>query len=1162
MEAVFDSSGFYNYIEYQNPFHRILEHIIGLENPPVLDDQLLKRLSSDCRDSILQAGGKCSIPDKCIIYDLFQGVLQLFQHHLLEETTAGETLILHQQKQSDAKADVRHQEMNRQMADISEQLQQLFRSQGKITDPETIKAAYHLLSDAIWEGRLAEVRSSLPLLAEKSADLDMAIKIKLSVLSDDKFFIADPLEACSKIEIPVLRDDVFRLLILEYSTQPEKLAPFVEAVTDSTLKKIIEALAENHMEQVIIRLETEEQGVTRRTCGVVGGLESEEWLTRRLCIQAILEKPAIGAAEAVRTLVDRPNFIDQLHIWMLTLREAILCSVGKSESVTIFQNIADEMSSKADRYAQVRMDLKTHFYQVLLQAMDLIKDDRLPAVLSAVPKQIAVLPEIEAFRLTQAIRDGSADQDTIIRFALHTEQGVILALYCNSLNDCHRALEIVHQVEYLIGRCFEIFDFAVSATCQIDGKSAALSFLKKYETQYSALPEFWIRAYQMSESDSDRQWVADAIISGIKGKTLQYQFFSVQKQLAEILIRENGKSEALDLLNAIEGSGLGDIDTARMKLDIYIHTDRYLDALEIIETYYDELKDNGRVLDAFLTISLQYKRPISDKVLTDAKKFKNARILMLAATVEHLRQNFDEAEKLAMQSLLIASPEDNELFGHAFRIIIDNPSGENAPPSHTAENTYFIAKNQQDHSRQTICIYRRDVLSAPVYQWRDAQHIDIDSAAAMGFMRLSIGDTIDIQGKQYTVIELGPLSGFFFRVCMDSLEKQNQAWQVHADDPEEFKQNIVKLFQEYPNWNQQSKLQNYTDLSKIACPIYQLRSGINLEYGQLMRFIMEDSTIPVREYVTPLAENSKEYVITYTALVALHHLGIDLRNLCSKIIVPSSVVAEAQDEADTVLQRNSKDIVASLGVQGEQVQIFQPPEEAIRKVIQDAAAFKRYAASLPSVKNTKDTTFPELRGNSLPELIGVCDYDALILAHTRGATLVTCEMVTAGLTQLEAVHSHAAGLADFLCKIGLELTTLLDVLKRMLQYRFCAVITPTVIWHVVEVYNAAGDVEKQAMEQAWKEIMTVPASLDDKNYLRIFNSACIETIQILHTAGLFSQHPIIAIFNCAVFCYSGGKVELKVKEGKLYYRIVHTDSKQAHTIEDMNLLEDEGPGCY
>lgn len=1158
-EPVFDSSGFYNYMEYQKPFHRIVEHIVVPEEFPVLDDQFLKRLSSDCRDSILQAGGKCSIPDECVIYDLFQGALHLFRNYLLKKTTDGETLILYQQKQSDAKAEARHQDANRHMEDISGQLQQLLRCQGKITNPETIKSAYHLLSDAIWAGKLAEVHSSLPLLAEKSVDLEQAIKIKLSVLSDDKFSIEDPLEACSKIEMPILRDDVFRLLILENSTQPEKLAPFVGAITDSTLKKIIVALAANHMEQVIIRSETEERGVTRHAYGIAVGLESEAWLTCRLCIRAILEAPAIGAAEAVLALVGQANFIDQLHIWTLTLNEAILCSAGKVGPTTVFQNIADEMGAREDCYAQVRMDLKARFYQDFLRAMDLAKDDRLPAVLSTVPKQITSLPEIETFRLMQAIRNGSADQDAIIRFVLRTEQGGLLAFYCDSLNDCHRALEIIHQMEYLIGRCFELFDFAVYATCQTEGRGVALSFLKDYETQYATLPEFWVRAYQMSELDTDRQWVADAVIRGIREKTFQYRFFFVQKQMAEILIRENRKIEALDLLYSIEESGLGDIDTARMKLDIYMHIDRYLDALGTIETYYNELKDDEQIIDTFLAISLQYKRPIADEVLTHAKKFKNARILMLAATVEQLRQNFDEAEKLAMQSLLIARPDDDELLGHAFRIIIDNSAGEYTPPSYVAENTYFIAEHQPDHSRQTVCIYRRDVLSSSVYQWRDAQHIDVDSAAAMGFMRLSVGDTVDIRGKQYTIIEIGPLAGFYFRACIDSLEQQNQVWKIRASDPEEFKQNIVKLFQEYPHWNQQNKLQHYTDFSQIACPIYQLRSGASLEYGQLMRLIMEDPSIPVREYVIPLAENVKEYVITYTALVGLHQLGIDLQNLCGKIIVPKSVAIEAQDEADTILQRNSKDVVASLGVQGEQVQIFQPPEEAIRKVIQDAAAFKRYTASLPTVENTKDAMLPELRGSSLPELIGICDYDALVLAHTRGAVLVTCEMITAGLTQLRTVRSRAIGLADFLCKIGLEITALLDALKRMLQYRFCAVITPTVIQHMIEAYNTAGDVEKRTIEQAWKDVLEVPSSLDDDNYLRIFISTCIETIQILHTAGLFSQHPIIAIFNWAVFCYSGGRVELGIKEGKLYYRIVHTNLKQV--TEDPNLSEDEGSGC-
>lgn len=247
---------------------------------------------------------------------------------------------------------------------------------------------------------------------------------------------------------------------------------------------------------------------------------------------------------------------------------------------------------------------------------------------------------------------------------------------------------------------------------------------------------------------------------------------------------------------------------------------------------------------------------------------------MLAATVEHLRQNSEEAEKLAIQSLLIAGPKDDELFGHAVRIITDNSAGKDDPPSRVAENTYFTVEHQHNHSRQTVCVYRRNILPEAVYQWKDAQHIDIDNAAAMGFMRLSIGDTVDIQGEQCTVVEIGPLSGFYFRVCLESLKQQELVWQIHAETSEEFKQNIVKLFQQYPHWNQQSRLQSYTDLSKIACPVYQLKSGMNFEYGQLMRFIIEDPSVVVREYVIPIVEDRKEYVITYTALIVLHQLGM------------------------------------------------------------------------------------------------------------------------------------------------------------------------------------------------------------------------------------------------------------------------------------------------
>lgn len=134
------------------------------------------------------------------------------------------------------------------------------------------------------------------------------------MLSDDKFSIEDPLEACSKIEMPVLGDDIFRLLILENSTQPEKLVLFVWTITDSTLKKLLRLLRRTIWNR---RLSARRQ--KNEVSHAAPAVLPEAWLTRCLCIRATLEAPAIGAVEAVLTLVGQASFTDQLHICALTL---------------------------------------------------------------------------------------------------------------------------------------------------------------------------------------------------------------------------------------------------------------------------------------------------------------------------------------------------------------------------------------------------------------------------------------------------------------------------------------------------------------------------------------------------------------------------------------------------------------------------------------------------------------------------------------------------------------------------------------------------------------------------------------------------------------------------------------------------------------------------
>ena len=106
------------------------------------------------------------------------------------------------------------------------------------------------------------------------------------------------------------------------------------------------------------------------------------------------------------------------------------------------------------------------------------------SILDSVPKSILGFPEIEACRLEFAIHKDIVDQDTITQSALRTEQYWLLARYCESLNDYQAALDVINQVSWLIGKSPEIFEFAVIATSQTEGKKTAFALLKNTKNNF------------------------------------------------------------------------------------------------------------------------------------------------------------------------------------------------------------------------------------------------------------------------------------------------------------------------------------------------------------------------------------------------------------------------------------------------------------------------------------------------------------------------------------------------------------------------------------------------------------------------------------------------------------------------------------------------------
>jgi len=1148
MEVVFESSNFSNYVTYQKPFDKIIDYVIDTMSTVTIGEQdFVKCLTSDCKNHIILAGGKCSINEESTIRELFYGILSLYKSILSEEATDGEKLILYQNRQNGMKMEASLKKFDSKIEDLAS----LIKQGDRITDSETIKKAYNHFSDAIWDGKITEVHGLLPMLSGKNDDLENALKIKLAILSDFNILITDPLELCHSIGNVILRDDVYRLLILKNFTTPDRLLPYLESISDPTLKKITTSIVTGHLDDVIIKSESVQGNITYYNYKFADGMETEEWLIRRLCVLSLISLPICNLSKTIKDLVEPPNFIDQLYIWEHYFNETFSLDIdGTCSKSKEFRDYVAEMKRSINDYTHAQPNLQKRFYLVLIRSMSFVEDSDIKDILSNMPNQITKFPEIEALNLDQNIKEGNADKDKILGFVLQTKEYWLFVHYCESLGDIQKSLTMINQVKWLVGQSMEILGYAVVITERAKSKKDALDLLKEYEKNYCDYVEFWLSAYWLIENDVDRQWVIDSIVFKMhNGGFNPYNFFA-KKELASILIKEKKIEQAIDILNTMEQLCTRNSAVTLIKIEAYMNSGRQIDALTEINKHYDELKDNIQVLDLLFSISLNNKRPIGEEVLSHAKGFDNARVLMLAAEAEYIKKNTDEAKKLAMRSLLISSLDMEELFDIAVKYFLGEESSDNKSSNRIKEDTFFVAENQKDHTRLTFCVYKEKVLPKTEFNWYNAYHIYIDDAISMNFMRLLVGDMVNYDGDLYKIVSIAPIEAFYFNVCMSSMIRRNRALAISGRSAEEMLQGILEIYNQHTDWNKQDWDQIYSDFTQIAFPIYSTKSHINLEYGQLMRVIMNDTSVVVREYIFPNRDyKNREFIITYTALVELHKFGINPMEFYSSIIIPDSVILEAKREADVIYQNNNRDLVASMVVRDNKVMIIESTEDVKRENARQAIDFMNYVTTFKSVENTKDVVFAGLQSEDFAKIIGICDYDAVNLAHMRDAVLVTGEMMVAGLTKLDATKADVAGIADFLCFIGIPVVKLFDVVSQMFKYRFYAAITPTVIIYISKAYNSGDETEKIAITNSWNNILQIPEELADENYRSKFKMACLEIMRLLRESGIDLDHPIIRAFSLASFYYNDYKIEYCFENGSLYYRVVQVGREKM--ISDM-----------
>ncbi len=1146
IEAVFESPQFENYLNYNKPFDTIAKYVKEAykNDAAVPEETFINDLVKDCRKEVVNQGGKCSSSEESSIRDLFRGILSLIKAELHSELSEGGQMISYQVNQN-------HLQIN-DMQTVLREIKNIISAQNQVTDPTVIENAYQLMSKAISCGDFEMVYDFLPVITGKSEDLEKSIRIKLDILSRYDMHIEDRYAELNSIENLTLRDDIIRTLIIEYYFEFQKIVPLVELISNQALKEIAKSVSENHIEQVISKTVNNDNGKTVITFKILKDYKTEKVLVNKLLM---LYVAALNGRcyTFLKNVIVEPDIFDYSYIWESSYNEAVYFgsekNYNKNNDLMI---LLKELKNNADKYYNAHEKYAVRFYSLLLKTTLLVCPEDFNVTLAVIPTHIISAPQIVELQMVLKIRVGEVHPDEVLDFALKNDLYNVIVEYCFCLESGEKIIEFIDRAQLMLKKDIRILILYVEAVGKVNSKKEALSLLKQFETDYNVYSAFWINAYINSEEDNDRQWSINSLVDKMESKTICYNNVDEIFTSIKMLLNERKYEIALKLINDVERAlSLEDnADLICMKIDALMLSERHIEAFSEMEKHRSVLMDNIRILDMFLCLSINNNRPIPEDVFSRAKNYNNARILMLVAEVEYSNNNIDAAKCYAMKSLLNTSEDNGEFSDGAFKFFVgdSNTTGRNF--SQIDANMVVDLETESDDSTIRICVYKERILPYSGYKWKDAVHAYIDDEIGSKLVRLSVGETVEYNNEIYKVTGIAPIEAFYFNVCAKSMINRQTAFSISAESLEDFKQGVIGFFREHPEFNNKhTVLDCYMDLAELPPTIYSIAQWTNMEYAQLARGIIEDTSVIVREYILPFGDyNAKEFVLTYTALVALHYLGVTIEECagCNSII-PSSAIIEAEKEVKKIYDNYNRDIVMTLGVVADNLFVFQSDEKDKRNTIGTSTSFKTFVSHFESVDNKNDMQIPKFNKNKLRFLLGICDYDSIVIAHQRNAVLITGEMIPARFTQLNETKADVAGIADFLCLLKLPAIRLICLIGKMIAYRFNAAITPTVIVYLSKCYDNSDESTQKRILQDWRDLLQTLNEINDEKQRSNYKSTCVEVIKLLDGFKQGEGHPIVREYVMFSFHFNGYKLQRSIENGELVISTYYIDNANSTT---------------
>lgn len=515
-----------------------------------------------------------------------------------------------------------------------------------------------------------------------------------------------------------------------------------------------------------------------------------------------------------------------------------------------------------------------------------------------------------------------------------------------------------------------------------------------------------------------------------------------------------------------------------------MQTKREIEAYETFRNLYESGERTDEIIYYILVLAFNNKRELPNGLINIAKASNNTQILYVVAGYYYQSGMYEDAYRANRRALFKCTSEEYKLYGQFIGIHTARPEGP-VIIKRINTDTAILLKNIINEAKLIICVHPDEELSSDYLEWENSIHVFRTTAIKLGLFRKQAGDEVEFNSSQWLIEKIESIDSYLFRVAMEKLLQTGNAqaitFKTREDggiDTEDIVRQMKKAIgdnTQEPQW-----LSQYKDLYSMPVPFCHCHLGDRLTYSGLISIMIKDPTVMFREVISQADVKPEGYVLSFAALIALFHIGYIPHADVVFSVTTDTLKKVIFEDTERTITEYGKDNVAVFRIINEQLQYIEATEKDKSSIIEQAVNLKDYVTMFSDMSNSDDFVLNDEAQFNIKEMLGIIDYDALLIAKKNGLTLVTAEVPLCAMCSIEGISEPFVCIADFLANTSRTWQELIGYIEKMMEYRFTIPITLNTVKFIDHSYNEGTIEEKEKIIENWQSVLN--AAKDDSLY--------------------------------------------------------------------------------